>query len=366
MKKFLLGILVVVVAAGGFVGGFGYGRWYGKVPSKEAAAKKEKKVAYWVDPMHPQYKSDRPGIAPDCGMDLVPVYDDGTQGDGGGSLPAGMLQVSAEKQQWIGVETTTAEVTPTEEVVHAVGSVAVDETRVVQVTSRTEGWIEKVFVDYTGRLVKKGEPMVTIYSPEMVATQQEYLLALKAKDTLEHSMVPGVTHSNDSMVAAARQRLQHWGLDAAAVEQLEKTKQPARTVTIFAPADGYVTERKAFANMKVSPEMELYTLTDQSHMWIIAEVFESDAASIRMGQAATVSATAMPNRTLRATVTNILPQVNTETRTMKVRLEADNPTGFLRPDLFVNVEFVDAGGVEADGSGGCGTGFGTEANRVCG
>ena len=339
MRKVLLASLIVVAALGGFVGGFGYGRWYGKAPAK-GATPKEKKIAFWMDPMHPQYKSDKPGIAPDCGMDLIPVYDDGSQGDGGGGLPPGMVQVSADKQQWIGVETRAAEITPVEEVIRAVGSVAVDESRVVPVISRTEGWVEKVFVDTTGSLVRKGQPMLTLYSPEMVASQEEYLLALKAKETLEHSMVPGVKQSNESMVAAARQRLQHWGLDPAAIEQLEKTQQPTRTVTIYAPAAGYVTERKAYPNLKVTPDMALYTLTDQSRVWIVADVFESDAASIHAGQAATISITAMPNRTIQARVTTVLPEVSPETRTLKVRLEANNPTGFLKPDLFVNVEFA--------------------------
>jgi len=340
MKRVLLGSLVVIAALGGFIGGFGYGRWYGKAPAHGGEAKKEKKIAYWVDPMHPQYKSDRPGIAPDCGMDLVPVYDDGTQGGGAGSLPPGMVQVSADKQQWIGVTTEVVEITPIEEVVQAVGSVAADESRIVPVTSRTEGWVDKVFVDTTGALVRKGEPMFTLYSPEMAASQQEYLLAIKAKETLEHSSVPGLTRSNESLVAAARQRLLHWGLAADSIQQLEKTGEPSPTITIYAPASGYVTERKAFPNVKVSPDMELYTLTDQSHVWIVADVFESDAASIRLGQPATVTIAALPNRKIRATVTNILPRIDAETRTLKVRLGADNPTGFLKPDLFVNVEFA--------------------------
>lgn len=340
MKKVLIASLIALAVLAGFAGGVGYGRWYAKPAGSASQAKKERKIAYWVDPMHPQYKSDKPGIAPDCGMDLVPVYDDGSQGSAGGSLPPGMVAVSPEKQQWIGVATGTAEMTAIEETVQAVGSVAADESRVFPVISRTEGWIEKVFVDTTGTLVRKGEPMLTLYSPEMVASQQEYLLAQQAKDTLEHSMVPGVKDSNDSMVEAARRRLLHWGLEPAAIEQLKTSKEPARTITIYAPASGYVTTRKAFPNMKVLPEMELYTLTDQSRVWIVAEVFESDAAAIRMGQPATVSVAAFPNRKIRATVTTILPQVNAETRTLKVRLEADNPMGLLKPDLFVNVEFA--------------------------
>jgi RND family efflux transporter MFP subunit len=206
--------------------------------------------------------------------------------------------------------------------------------------------VEQVMVDFTGREVLAGEPMLTIYSPELVASQQEYLLALRAKDVLEHSSVPGITHSNEALVAAARRRLEHWGMEAPAIAQLTKTQEPQRTFVVRAPAGGFVTTRNAFPNQKVTGETELYTLTDQSRVWILADVFESDDAAIRMGQAGTVSIEYLPNRKLRATVTNILPQVDPQTRTLKVRLEADNPAGALKPDQFVTVEFTSGAGAK--------------------
>jgi RND family efflux transporter MFP subunit len=208
------------------------------------------------------------------------------------------------------------------------------------VQSRTEGWIEKVNVDFTGREVKQGETLLTFYSPEIVASQEEYLLALKASETMKHASMQGMQASGDSLAVAALTRLQrHWRLDAASLAELERTKQPVRSIPIFAPASGFVLTRNAYANLRVTPEMDLYTLADLKHVWILADVSESDAAQVRMGAMAAVERSDAPGRKFMARVTNILPQIDPQTRTLKVRLEADNPGLTLRPDLFVNVEF---------------------------
>jgi RND family efflux transporter MFP subunit len=301
------------------------------VPDEAPAAPTSGRILYYHDPKQPGFKSDKPGINPETGNDLVPFYQQPS---------AGLVMIPAEKQQWIGLKTGVAEIRSAVETLRLNGRVAVDETRVVRVQTRFEGWIDKVYVDFTGRLVKKGEPMLTLYSPELMASQQEYLLALRAKDTLGHSTVSGVSTHNASLAEAARTRLEHhWGLDQATIAQLEKTGQPQRTATLYAPASGFVLTRNAFANQMIKPDMELYTLADLSHVWIYAEVYESDAASIRLGQPAMVEPAYAPGRKFRARVTNILPQMDPQTRTLKVRLEADNPDMALLPDLFMNVEF---------------------------
>ena len=170
-------IAILMLIAGGFVGGYGYGRWY----RKPQAAKSARKILYYVDAMHPWYKSDKPGIAPDCGMKLVPVYEGEQAGAAAArSLPAGAVQMTPEKQQLIGVEYGAAEYRDAAQTIRASARVTLDETRIAKVQPKLEGWIGRVFVDFTGKYVNKGQPLLTFYSPEALATQQEYLLALKA------------------------------------------------------------------------------------------------------------------------------------------------------------------------------------------
>jgi RND family efflux transporter MFP subunit len=338
MKKVLFAI---VLLACGFAGGYlMHLRLTGQAIGIAHATKPARTVVYWYDPMHPAYRSDKPGIAPDCGMELVPMYSDGASGTGGAQAPAGTIGVSADKQQMIGVETGYAEMSQGVKTLRAVGRVAVDERRVTRVQSRTEGWIEKVNVDFTGRAVQQGETLLTFYSPEIVASEEEYLLALRAAETMKHASMQGMAESGDSLVSAARARLErHWRLDAVSLAELERTKKPVRSIPLAAPASGYVLTRNAYANMRVTPEMDLYTLADLRHVWILADVAEADAPQVRLGATATVEPSYAPGRKFLARVTNILPQMDPQTRTLKVRLEADNPGLTLRPDLFVNVEF---------------------------
>lgn len=362
-----LGLLLLA-----FSGGVAWRTWAG------AQKKDVRKPLYYVDPMHPWYKSDKPGIAPDCGMKLEPVYENGQapredrkplyyrdpkrpsyRADAPGinpetgsdlepvyeEAPKNAVQLPANKQDLMGVTFGKAEWTVNKQVVQATGRIAVDETRIVRVNSKTEGWIEKTFVNYAGDLVKKGDPMLTMYSPEMLASQQELLLAIKARETMQHSSMPSLQVSGDSLVEAARRRLAQWGLTPAQIEEVEKTGKPVKAVTIYAPADGYVTEREAYPNQRISPETKLYTLADLSRVWVMADVFEADAPSIRTGMTARVTVTAT-GRSYLATVTNIQPMVEASTRTLKARLELPNSDYRLRPDMWVTVDFQTGGAKE--------------------
>jgi RND family efflux transporter MFP subunit len=369
-------ILILALIAAAFLGGYGYGRWYGKEGSAQAPQKSGRRILYYVDPMHPAYKSDKPGIAPDCGMKLEPVYADegpaaapverkilhyrdakdhrytsdkpGLNPETGNDLepvyeeaPAmkpGAVQISAEKQQLIGVRYGQAEYTASGESIHAVGKVAVDETRISHIHSRTDGWIEKVYVNFMGDLVKKGQPLLTMYSPELLATQQEFLLALNAKDIMQHSTVRGVAADQDALVAAARRRLEHWELTEAQIEEIQRTRKPVTNVTLYAPVSGYVSARNAFPNQKIAPETDLYTVVDLSRVWVLANVFEYEAPLVRLGQPAVVDLPYQPGKSHRARVSYIQPQVDPATRTLQVRLELDNPALALKPDMFVDVE----------------------------
>ena len=341
--KIVRTLLMILLVVAVFVVGFGYGRWYGK-NAGGAAQKGGRKILYYVDPMHPAYKSDKPGIAPDCGMKLEPVYEGGEAASSAATdektaMPMGTIKVNSEKQQLIGVRYGEVESGAGVHTFRAVGKVAFDETRMARVHARVEGWIDQVFVDFTGQLVTKGQRLLTLYSPEMLATQQEYLLALKSKDMLKNSTFPDALSQSDSLTAASRKRLELWDLSDAQIEEVARTGKPVTNITLNSPISGYVITRNAFPKQKITPETELYNIVDLSRVWIMADVFENEAPMIRLDQQATVSLANGRGRSFRAKVNYIQPQVDPMTRTLKVRLEAENPEMLLKPDMYVDVEF---------------------------
>src|SRR6266571_2595237 len=291
--------------------------------------------------MHPAYKSDKPGVAPDCGMKLVPVYEEPTKPvqhvETVAEAPMGTIRISPEKQQLIGVRYGAVEETAGERTIRAVGKVALDETRIVRVHARVDGWIDQVFVDFTGKQVAKGEKLLTLYSPEMFATQQEFLLALKSKDILHSGALHTALEHSDSLIEATRRRLELWDLSESQIDEIARTKQPVRSITLSSPASGYVLSRNSFPKQRITPEMELYAIVDLSNVWIIADVFEQDAGSVRAGMAATVT---LPysGKKLWSRVSYIQPLVDPATRTLKVRLDIPNPGLALKPDMFVDVD----------------------------
>jgi RND family efflux transporter MFP subunit len=362
-----MAVLLLIAAA--FAGGWLYGH-------RSPAAKPDaggRRVLYWVDPMHPAYKSDKPGIAPDCGMKLEPVYAEGGRPgkdnrpilyyyDPGDSVyraqspglnPAtgndlkpfhagdapGSVQVNANQQQLIGLKYGVVERASGAQSLRAVGKIELDERLVSHVHSRTEGWIEEVYADFTGKYVKPGETLLTIYSPELVASQQEYLLALRARKLMQASSVTGTASDSDSMVDAARRRLKHWELSDEQIAELQRTGKVTGTVPLVSNHGGYIVDRKAFPHQKITPDMDLYVIADLSVIWIVADVYESDASQVKVGDWATVSLPYQQGRTQRAKVTYILPQVDPQTRTLKVRMEAANPGGEFKPEMFVDVDF---------------------------
>src|ERR1035438_10472714 len=287
----IIGLLVLIALA--FGGGYVYKAVKGGAPS---AGKGGRKVLYWVDPMHPAYKSDKPGIAPDCGMELEPVYADGaTSAPGPGhpddisTMPAGTVQITPEKQQLIGVKYEQVEAGGGSRTIRAVGQVAIDETRIGHVHTKVEGWIDKVFVDFTGKLVEKGQPLLTIYSPDMLASQRELLLAAKAKTIMRDSALPSGFDQSESLLQATRRRLELWDLSEAQIDQVLRTGEPIKNITVYSPMTGYITDRKAFPQLKVMPDTDLYTIVDLSRVWIMADVFEYEAPNIHVGETARVS-----------------------------------------------------------------------------
>jgi len=297
-----------------------------------------RKILYYQDPMHPWYKSDKPGIAPDCGMKLVPVYADEQQASAARPLPPGAVQISPARQQLMGVTSALAEYRPIEKTIRTVGQVAIDESLLAHVHVRVSGWIQKVFVDYTWQPVTRGEALFTVYSPDLLATEQEYLLALRAHKSLGTSPYQEVSSGTESLLEAARRRLTLWDLTDAQIEQLEESGKAQHEFTFYAPASGYVMERKAFPNQYVTPDTELYKLVDLSRIWVQADVYEFEMPSVSLGQEATMTTESLPGTTFEGRVVFVYPDVKADTHTGTVRLELPNPELKLKPGLFVNVE----------------------------
>ncbi len=253
------------------------------------------------------------------------------------------MQITPEKQQLIGVEYGTAEYENVSGAVRAVARVTLDETKVAKVNSKLEGWLEQVFVDSTGRRVTKGEPLVTIYSPEALATQQEYLLALKARETMHDSPVHEMLGSTENLIAAAKKRLELWDIGEAQIAAITASGKPVQYLTLYAPASGFVMERNAYAKQRIMPDTVLYNIADLSTVWVVADVFEYEASAVRVGQPAALTLAYLPGRTFRGRVSYILPAIDPATRTVKVRIEFPNPEFLLKPEMYGEVEFQTGG-----------------------
>ncbi len=326
-----LSLILIVVAVIGFLNRHAFL----KSGSEQAVSGRERKILYWVDPMHPAYKSDKPGTAPDCGMDLVPVYEDGGEA---ASLPPGVVKISAEKQQLIGVTYGTVTHRQISKTLRAVGRVAYDETKVAHVHSRTEGWIEDVFVDFTGKEVKKGQPLVSLYSPDLLQTQQEFLLAIKGRRELSESPFEGAAAGAEALYDSARRRLELWDISEDQIKEVERTGRPIKALTLPSPASGIVLTRNAYPKQRVMPDTELYSIVDLSSVWIVADIYEYEVPDVAPGQTATVTLPYMPGRTFKGRVTYVYPQLDNTTRTLKVRVEVANHNLALKPDMYANVE----------------------------
>lgn len=292
----------------------------------------ERKILYWYDPMHPAYKSDKPGIAPDCGMELVPKYAD----EGTASLPPGTVNISADKQQMMGVRTATVERKPLSRELRTTAQIAADETKTSHVHVRVPGYVEHVHVDFVGQQVTKGQPLFSLYSPDLVSTEQEYLIAKRAEQTLGGAPYPEVSEGAHSLLQSARERLRLWHISDEEIKRLDETGQVEKSLTFYAPVNGFVTDRKAFSHMAVTPEVELYTLTDYSSVWANADIYEYELPYIKVGQRVKLSLSYDPGKSYSGRISFIYPTVDPQTRTAKARIEIANPNLELKPGMFAD------------------------------
>ena len=300
------------------------------------AGKGERKLLFYRHPMKPGVTSPVPS-KDEMGMDYVPVYED--EVGGGGSAVAGYstIKVGVERLRLAGVQTAPAVREKISRSVRAVGNIVPDETRVRRVQTKIEGWIEKLHVNFTGQAVAKGEPLLDLYSPELVASQREYLLALEMHNRMKENPYPEEREMAAELVQSSRRRLELFDVPQNFITELERTKNPRRTVTLNAPVSGYVTVKGVFEGTRVMPGMELFTVTDLSLIWIEADLYEYEARSVRLGQVATLAPAYDSGLRLSGRVAYVYPTLSPESRTLKVRFEFPNPGLRLKPQMYADV-----------------------------
>jgi multidrug efflux pump subunit AcrA (membrane-fusion protein) len=296
----------------------------------------ERKILYWYDPMHPQYRSDKPGTAPDCGMDLVPKYADEPATPR--NMPAGTVEISPFKQQLIGVRTAPVTRHALEKDIRAVGIVRADERRIRKVHTKFPGWIDHLFVNYTGEAVRVGDPILSIYSPDLVSTQTEYLLARRGEQQLHGSPFPEAATGAKTLLEAARRRLLLWDVTPQQIRELEETGKPRTALTLYSPASGFVTVKDVYQGLYVTPETELYTVVDLSRVWVLLDIYEYEMPYVHVGMPATLRLRSQPGESITGTITYIYPYLDNQTRTNKLRVDFDNPGLRFKPDMYAVAE----------------------------
>lgn len=340
MKKTAYAAVLLLLLAGAFLAGSWRSRGRTAAPPAPAA----RKILYYVDPMHPAYKSDKPGIAPDCGMQLEPVYADGgtAAADAAGhasSPPPGSMAIDPAKQQLIGVQVSAVEKSSGSRTLRLFGRVVPDEARVYRVNAGADGSVREVSAVTTGSQVKKDQWLASCFMPDARVPLQAYLTALDVVDRAAQVGTdnPLQLRSSNGALEFNIERLRNVGMSSFQLDEIKKTREIPLAIRILAPASGFVLARNVSPGLKFEKGAEWFRIADLSRVWILADVFENEAQYLRPGVRALAS---LPEqrKSLTARVAEVLPQFDAATRTLKVRLEADNPGNALRPEMFVDVE----------------------------
>lgn len=267
-------------------------------------------------------------------MDMVPVYEGEEE-----SQSSSTIKIDPTVIQNIGVKTAAVQKRRLAKVIRTAGKVEIDETRLFAVNTKIMGWVEKLHVNVTGQAVKKGQPLLELYSPDLVATQEEYLSALRYQRAVSGSDVKETVAGSSSLVESARRRLELWDISDAQILDLEKSGTPRRTLTFYSPADGIVMEKMVVQGASVMPGMDLFKIVDLSRVWVIADVYEYELPWVKIGEPAEMELAYVPGKIFRGKITYIYPMLSMESRTAKVRIEFANPRGEmqLRPEMFATV-----------------------------
>lgn len=315
----------------------------GAADASAAASASAKVRPVYRCPMHPAITSDHPGVCPICGMTLV-LDAAPSPGEPGPASPAspsvdGLATVSIDpsRQQMIGLRTTRATLSTMASAWRTVGRVEVDPTRVRRVNVKVESYVERVFVDFVGKPVRKGQPLIAVYSPSLLAAEEEYLLAVKTRAELATAGMPG--SSGDDLVAASRRKLELWDVPAEAIDRLVQSGVAAKSLTLVSPISGVVTSKNVVEGATLRPGDTPYEITDLSMVWVMADAYESDITRVRIGLGATLTLPAYPGRVFEGRVEFVDPMVDPSSRTAKVHLHFANPAGALKPEMFGEIVF---------------------------
>ena len=342
MKKIGLLIAALILVGFGYLAGARRGAPPPGDDSATAGGKVERKIAFYRSPMDPSLHSDHP-TQDSMGMDFLPVYSDEVDAPASGVAGRATVVIPADRRQLLGVRSEPLTNAPLSRAIRTVGRIVPDERLLHHVHTKYDGFIEHVYVDFIGKYVKRGEPLLSIYSPELYATQQEYLLARKAVRELSGNEGDAAARSS-ALVDAVRQRLLLWDIRPEEIATLEKEGVARRDVDLYSDESGYVLAKVALHGMRVTPADSLFDIADLSRVWVMADVYEADLSSVRLGMAATIETASAPGQKMRGPVTFISPTVEAATRTTKVRVETLNPGGQLKPDMFADVTLdVDLG-----------------------
>lgn len=301
----------------------------------------DRKILYWYDPMHPAYKSDKPGTAPDCGMTLVPKY---AEDESMAKMPVGTVTIPQDKQVLAGVRTAVVERKSLVRAIRTTAQIVADETRIAHVHVKVAGYINQVYVDFVGQLVKKGQPLFTLYSPDLVSTQEEYLIAKRGNATLANAPFKEISQGSQSLLQSARQRLKLWDISDEQIKELDETGNVRKDLTFYSPITGFVTDRKVFPQTSVTPDTELYTVSDLSTVWADVDIYEYEVPFVHLGQRVSLTLSYYPGKTYAGNISYIYPTVDPQTRTVKVRVQIPNPGFVLKPQMFADAQLhVDYG-----------------------
>lgn len=252
-------------------------------------------------------------------------------------LAPGAVQISPERQQLIGVKLGKVEIRPLQKIIRTVGRITYDEKRVGTVSTKVAGWVEDLYADFTGGFVSKGGPLLTIYSPELVSTQEEYLLALRARQIWEKSPYPEVTGGGDMLIEATRRRLQFWDISPEQIEQLEKNGRIQKTMILHSPLSGIILEKMVNRGTYVQPGATLFVIADLTVIWLIADIYEYEMPLIHLGQKAEITLASFAGEVFQGKAVYIYPTLDPRTRTARVRFEFPNPKGRIKPEMYADV-----------------------------